>query len=583
VGGGVDLDQVHGAVGGADDPEPLVADLEPAGVAVQPIQPGIDRRCVVDADPEPVRSQLVHGHPVGVAAQLEVDRPLGLVPSLWPAAVRGREEVQPLALLLHLVRLDGRDHQGDAGVQRGHQPPLTPHPVDPAGVGAAVDDLGLVQQVEQEALVGGAALDDDGRLRERPAQPGQCLVPGGAEGDDLGDHGVEVGRNQVAAGETGVHPDPGTGRQVEQRDPARRRREVPVGILGVEPGLDRVADLDRSVTVEGVAGRHPQLGLDQVGGGGQLGDRVLHLQPGIDLEEGEDLVDRLVQELHRAGAAVADRQRQPLRRRLDLGLLLGCQHDRGRLLDHLLVAALDGAVTYADGPRRALSVGDHLNLDVPGTGDQGLQEHHAAAEGTGGLVARLVEDRGQVLVRADDPDAPATTTGGRLQHQRVTELGGMGQRGRQVLDWATAPRRHRNADLLGQQLGTDLVAQRAHRGGRGPDEGDADPLAQLCEGGVLGDEAPAHPHRVRSGFANRPFEDVVIEVRAGSRRPQRVRQVGLADEFRRTLGLSVQRDGLDPGQPGRVELTYGVDQPHGGFSPVDNRDASEHLPAPSLL
>ena len=60
--------------------------------------------------------------------------------------------------------------------------PSAADPVDPAGVGpavpAAVDDLGLGEQVEHEALVRGAALDHDGGLEHRPAQPGQRLLAG---------------------------------------------------------------------------------------------------------------------------------------------------------------------------------------------------------------------------------------------------------------------------------------------------------------------------------------------------------------------------------------------------------------------
>ena len=85
-------------------------------------------------------------------------------------------------------------------------------PVDPAGVGAAVDDLGLVEQVEDEALVGGAALDDDGGLAHRAAQPGQRLVAVAADRDDLGDHRVEVGGDRVALAHAGVDPDAGAGR-----------------------------------------------------------------------------------------------------------------------------------------------------------------------------------------------------------------------------------------------------------------------------------------------------------------------------------------------------------------------------------
>ena len=74
--------------------------------------------------------------------------------------------------------------------------------------------------------------------------------------------------------------------------------------------------------LEPAAVGHVQLQLDQVGAGGDLGDRVLDLQPGVDLEEGEQLLAGVVQELDGAGAAVPDGQGEPLGRRLELGGLL---------------------------------------------------------------------------------------------------------------------------------------------------------------------------------------------------------------------------------------------------------------------
>ena len=43
-------------------------------------------------------------------------------------------------------------------------------PIEPAGVDGALDHLGTVDEVEQERLVGGAALDQDRRLRQGSAQ-----------------------------------------------------------------------------------------------------------------------------------------------------------------------------------------------------------------------------------------------------------------------------------------------------------------------------------------------------------------------------------------------------------------------------
>ena len=115
---------------------------------------------------------------------------------------------------------------------------------------------------------------------------------------------------------------PGPAGSVQPRDPAGRGREVAVGVLGVQPGLDGVPALGRRLAVEPAAGRHVQLRLDQVEAGGDLGDRVLDLQPGVDLEEGEQLVAGVVEELDGRRAAVADRDGEPLGRRLQLGGLL---------------------------------------------------------------------------------------------------------------------------------------------------------------------------------------------------------------------------------------------------------------------
>src|SRR5262249_52280009 len=74
--------------------------------------------------------------------------------------------------------------------------------------------------------------------------------------------------------------------------------------LGVERGLDGVADRARLGAFQLPAVRHVQLQPDQVGAGGDLRDRVLDLQPSVHLEEGEELLAGVVEELDGAGAAV---------------------------------------------------------------------------------------------------------------------------------------------------------------------------------------------------------------------------------------------------------------------------------------
>ena len=576
VGDAVDLDQVRRAVGVGDDPEPLAPDLQPAMDVVQPFQPDVRGR-VPDAHPVVAGAGAEDDHPVRDPAQLEVDRHALGVLGLRTSAAGGLQQVGDLALLGLLVGLDGGRDQGDRPVPVGDQAALGAHPVDPAGVGGAVDHLGAVEQFQHEALVGGAAVDDDGGLGHRPPEAAQGFVAGASGGDDLGDHRVEVGGDRVTLGDAGVDPDAGADRQVEPGDQAGGGGEVAVGVLGVEPGLDGVPLLDRTVG-EPAARCDVQLSFDKVEVVGDLGDRVLHLQAGVHLEEGEELVLGVVEELDRPRSLVVDRQREPLGRVLEFGVLLGAQQRRGGFLDHLLVAALHRAVADAERPGRPLAVRDHLHLDVAGAGDQLFQEDHPGAEGPLGLLAGALVGVGEVFGNVHPADAASATAGGGLEHERVADPAGGGQRLVQAVDRAAAPRRDRHADLLGDQLGADLVAQLAHGVPGWADEGDAEGFHQVGETGVLGDEAPAHPDRVRPRLCQHPGEQFMVEVGTLGGRAERVRLVGLADEHGRAFGVGVERDDGDLGLGGPlgVQVADGVDEPHRRLTTIDDRDALEH-------
>src|SRR6185369_7904549 len=106
--------------------------------------------------------------------------------------------------------------------------------VEPAGRDVTVSYLAPIEQVEEEGLVGGATGDNDDRLLERPAEPRHRFGPVAASGDDLGDHRVVLGGDHVTGRDTGVDADPRPGWQDEPLDPAGRRREAAIRILGVE-------------------------------------------------------------------------------------------------------------------------------------------------------------------------------------------------------------------------------------------------------------------------------------------------------------------------------------------------------------
>src|SRR6201999_533856 len=100
-----------------------------------------------------------------------------------------------------------------------------------------------------------------------------------------------------------VQPDPGPGRQLPGPDGARRGQEVPGRVLGIDAELDRVAAGRRVVVPDRVPLGDAEHLPDQVQAGDLLADRVLDLQPGVDLEEADRAVAR-DQELAGPGALV---------------------------------------------------------------------------------------------------------------------------------------------------------------------------------------------------------------------------------------------------------------------------------------
>ena len=299
-----------------------------------------------------------------------------------------------------------------------------------------------------------------------------------------------------------------------------RGRELLLGVLGVEPGLDRVAELGRRLALEPAAGGDVQLQLDDVEAGRRLGDRVLDLQPGVDLEEGEQLLVGLVEELDRAGADVAGRLDQRLRRLAQ----------RARPARGVSAGELDSSITFwlRRCTEQSRTPGAHTlpcwsamtctSMCRPPSTSRSMKTVGSPKRALR-LDLRALERLVELVLGPDDPDAAPAAAAAGLDDERVAD--GRGVPARRPRRSSTGPPLHGatgHAGLLGQHLGLDLGAEQAHRLGRRADERDAERGAQLGERRVLGDEAPADPGGVGAALPQRPAELLVVEVGVARRR-----------------------------------------------------------------
>ena len=320
-----------------------------------------------------------------------------------------------------------------------------------------------------------------------------------------------------------------------------------------------------------LAGRDPDHLLDQIDAGDQLGHGMLDLQPRVHFQEIEALV-LAGDEFDGAGGIVFHRLRQ--RDRLFAHLAAGglVEQRRRRLLDHLLIAALDRTFALAEIDHIAVLVPQHLDFDVAGIDDEFLDEHPVVAERRLGFGLGQTESFGDLGGRIGDPHSLAAAAGGSLDHDgiadRVGDLHGM----LFVLDDAEMPRHGRDVGLRRRLLGFDLVAHRGDRAGIGADEDDAGLGQRARKGLALGQKSIAGMHGFRAGLAA-GLDDLVDHQIAfgGGRRTDQDRMVGHFDVKGVAVGFGIDGDGLDPHPAGSF------DDPAGDLAAICDQNSFEHL------
>ena len=159
--------------------------------------------------------------------------------------------------------------------------------LDPGRVDVEPDAVADVRRVGDDRAVERDhrrhAVDDE--LVERAPGALERLGAVAAGDDQLGDQGVERAGDGLAGLVAAVDAHARAGRRVPGGQGAGRGHEVAAAVLGVDPELDRVAADLRVVVAELLAGGDAEHLADQVDARDLLGDAVLDLEAGVDLEE----------------------------------------------------------------------------------------------------------------------------------------------------------------------------------------------------------------------------------------------------------------------------------------------------------
>ena len=354
-------------------------------------------------------------------------------------------------------------------------------------------------------------------------------------------------------------------------DPTHRGEEAVLRVLGDNAALDRptarqqIAFVVRQLQATG----DKDLVLYEVHPRSHFGDRVLNLEAGVDLQE-VVLLFLGEQELDRAGAPVASGAGDANCGAVERAAQVGTDHYRRRLLNDLLVAALDGALALPQRDHVAEGVRDDLHLNVAHTLHLRLEVELAIAEGDERLAAGEVQRPGQVLLALDKADATTTAARDRLDGDGVADLPCELRRPIERVKGAGAG--HHGHTHAGRQRARGiLVAQQANGGRRGANEGEPRLLARLGEIGVLGEEAVAGMDGIGAAGGGDVDDAFAVEVALGGlRRADEIRLVGVAHVPREAIDLGVDRHRGDP------EVVQGAHDPQRDLSPVGDQDLFQH-------
>ena len=419
----------------------------------------------------------------------------------------------------------------------------------------------VLDDLREQRLIGPDAFD--AQRREAFDQSGLRELARRTEADDLREHRVVVRRDRAPGVDAAVDAQARRARLFVGGHAAERGAEAFVGHLGINPGLDRPAGADETLlrhrqrqACRGADLLLDEIDRDAVGPHCQLGHRMLDLQARVHLEEIRFVVAGLENEFDRARRVVADGATELQRGIEQLRAHSIGQMSRGRLLDHLLVVALDGALALEQMDEVAVSVAEQLHFEMTRPFDEAFEQHAVVAERSECFAARGAQpgrERGRVV---DALHALAAAARAGLDQQREADVTGRTRQCIVALLVVVVPGHARHAGFTRDALALDLRAHAGNGLAMRADEDDAFPRAGIDQFELLGQEAVAGMDRVDAMCDGGRDDGFGIEIgracRCGS---DADRDVGLADVTRVGVGIGVHGDRADAEPPAGADDT----------------------------
>ena len=435
-----------------------------------------------------------------------------------------------------------------------------------------------VQHVHQKRNIGGHTTNAE--LRQRATSPGHRSHVVMAAAGELHQHRIEM-RTDLR---TGVHratvqPDTRTTSGTISSDRTHIRAE-PIGrILSGDPALHRRATdtqliLDQTQILQGLSGGNTDLRAHQIHVRDLFSDRMLHLNPGIHLDEHmltSTLTGSLQQKFHRARIAVAHRLSEGDRVAVQRLTHLIIEIRRRSNLDHLLVPALQRTIPLKEVDHITGTISEHLDLNMARPHHRLLQKDRRIAERRISLVHRLAQRTGQSIRGLYPAHPAAASTSNSLHKDRKTDPLSLSKQLFRVSGGLRALQ-HRHTSLPGRTQSTHLIASGLQHISLRADESNTRLLGRTCQIRILREEPIPGINRIRTRLTSDP--DDLPNIQIGPHRvtlhTNPVRLISLLPVQRIAVLMRIHRHRTS------TKLNRRPQRTNSNLTTIGNKDLAEH-------